>query len=282
MSTVHLVCPFPPCTAEWWVGREPGQTHFPIPFHMPQGFEGTETYDLRCPGAVHTLSGEGDEPRGLSAPSTEQMTRAYERYLVKLAVLRERAERQTDAERAKAQHHLGFPVGRPVDHAMNTDMYFPGRPADAPEPGPGESPAQPVDFGNVAGHHLGRAAMDNAHSTTKGLAGLAMAKMGEVQDQLAQITDHLDRATAQAVAAEALMTAANTLVIAAVGTGADAGDAGEAMAEQAAVATDTIGGQAEGGNVFNAINVAKIRVEAASQQLTAAVTKASEYIARLS
>jgi len=281
MSVVHLVCPFPPCTAEWWVGREPGQTRFPVPFHMPQGFEGAERYELRCPGAVHTLRGEGDEPRELDAPSNEAMNRAYEHHLVQLAIEHERAEREREAERGKQAPHLGYPVGRPVDYARSTDMYFPGRPADAPEPGPGEAPTAPVDFGNVAGHHLGRAAMDNAHDTTKGLVILARAKMQEAVGKLAGCAAALNGATGIAVMAEIEATAGNALVIAAVGTGAGKPAPAEQMAEQMALAVDTIMGP-DGGNVFNAIEVAKIRVETASQQLTAAIEQANRYVALLS
>lgn len=280
MNTVHLVCPFPPCTAEWWVGREAGQTHFPIPFHMPEGFEGSGRYDLRCPGAAHTVHGEGDEPRELTTPSVEQMTRAYEHHLMRLAVERERDARQSDAEQAKAKHYLGFPVGRPVDHERSTDMYFPGRPADAPEPGPGEShPA--VEIGT--GHHLGRAAMEDAHDTTRGLVILAFDKMREALGKLSGCAAALNGAVGIATMAEIEATAAGALVNAAVGTGSGKPQPAEQMAEQMALAIDTIMGSGhEGGNIFNAIEIARIRVEAATQQLAAAQLRAEQYIALLS
>lgn len=281
MSTVHLVCPFPPCTAEWWIGRSPGQTRFPVPFHMPQGFDGSGRYDLRCPGASHTVIGEGDEPNELDPPSVEAMSRAYEYHLTKLAVERDRAQRELDAEQAKQHPHLGFPVGRPVDHERSTDMYFPGRPADAPEPGPGEAPAAPVDYGNVAGHHLGRAAMDNAHDTTRGLVILAKAKMEEARGKLAGLAAALNGAVGIATMAEIEATAGGALVTAAVGSGHGKPQPAEAMAEQMAMAIDTIMGP-DGGNVFNAIEIARIRTETASQQLTAAIAQAERYIALLS
>lgn len=276
MSTVHLVCPFPPCTAEWWVGREPGQTRFPVPFHMPQGFEGAERYELRCPGAVQTLKGDGDEPTDLDPPAVEQMNRAYETHLIRLATEREQAERAAEAEQGRAGPHIGFPVGRPVDHERSTDMYFPGRPADAPEPGPGE-PHPQVEIGQ--GHHLGRAAVDNSHDTTRGLVQLAIPRMEEAIGKLAGCVNALNGATGIATMAEIEATAANALVIAAVGTGAGKPAAAEAMAEQMAMGVDTIMGE---DNVFNAIEVGKIRVTAAIQQLTAAVEQARQYVALLS
>lgn len=279
MTTIHIVCPFPPCTAEWWVGREPGQTRFPVPFHMPQGFEGADGYELRCPGAVQTLKGEGDEPNELDPPAVEQMDRAYETLLIRLATERERAERAAEAEQAKQHPHIGFNVGRKPNLSQHgTEMYFPGRPADAPEPGPGEAPAQPVEIGQ--GHHLGRAAMDNAHDTTRGLVQIAIPRMEEAIGKLSGCVNALNGATGIATMAEIEATAANALVIAAVGTGAGKPAPAEQMAEQMALAVDTIMGPDD--NIFNAIELAKIRVTVAIQQLTAAVEQARQYVALLS
>jgi len=243
---------------------------------MPQGFEGAERYELRCPGAVQTLKGDGDEPTDLDPPAVEQMNRAYETHLIRLATEREQAERAAEAEQGRAGPHIGFPVGRPVDHERSTDMYFPGRPADAPEPGPGE-PHPQVEIGQ--GHHLGRAAVDNSHDTTRGLVQLAIPRMEEAIGKLAGCVNTLNGATGIATMAEIEATAANALVIAAVGTGAGKPAAAEAMAEQMAMGVDTIMGE---DNVFNAIEVGKIRVTAAIQQLTAAVEQARQYVALLS
>lgn len=280
MTTHHIVCPFPPCTAEWWTGANPGQTGFEVPFHMPQGFEGAERYELRCPGALIVMHAEGKGPGTMSGPDYERVTRAYEHHLLRLNIERERAEREADAAGPKASPHLGFPVGRPVDHELSTDMYFPGRPADAPEPGPGEAPAQPVDFGNVAGHHLGRAAVENAHDTTRGLILLAIPRIEEAIGKLSGVVNALNGATGIATMAEIEATAAAALITAAVGTGAGKPTSAEQMAEQMALAIDTIMGP--DGNIFNAIEVAKIRVTAAIQSLTAALQKAREYVALLS
>jgi hypothetical protein len=247
---------------------------------MPQGFAGAERYELRCPGAVQTIKGEGDEPNELSPRAVEQMNRAYEEHLRRLIIERERAERAAEAEGPKASPHLGFPVGRPVDHERSTDMYFPGRPADAPEPGPGES-HPPVEIGQ--GHHLGRAAVDNAHDTTRGLVQLAIPRMEETIGKLTGCINALNGATGATTMAEIDATAANALIIAAVGTGAGKPAPAEAMAEQMAMGVDTIMGEsADGGNIYNAIEVAKIRVTAAIQQVSAAVEQARQYVSLLS
>lgn len=279
MATVHLVCPFPPCTAEWWTGLEPGQTRVSVPYHLPEGdFEGIEGYTVRCPGALAMFNCETRELE-LVPLSAEQVERAAGVYRVRLASKREREQRAAEAEQGTGGHWVGGPLGRPANLSQHgSEMYFPGRPADAPEPGVGEPPAMPVEIGT--GHHLGRAAMDNAHSTTKGLADLAINQMGLTQDLLARITASLEEAEALAVAAEAQIHAVSSLVTSAVGTGADAGANGEAMAEQTMLALGTIGGE-NADNIQVAIQLAKIRVELAHQQITGAVTAGKAYSASL-
>jgi hypothetical protein len=274
VTTAHVYCPYPPCKAEWWIGVEPGAVFVSIPLHKPEGFEGAEWYTLRCPGALGLVTPEGE----LNVQTAGVVNRAYEHYMLALAHHREKAEREAEAERGKTAPHIGFPVGRPVDPNRPADQWFPGRPADAPEPGPGEAHPQ-VEIGT--GHHLGRAAVDNAHDTTKGLVILAMAKMRESQGKLAGCAAALNGSIGIATMAEIEATAGNTLVIAAVGTGAGKPRPAEAMAEQMAMAIDTIMGP-NGGNIFNAIEVARIRVETASQQLTAAISQAEQYVALLS
>jgi hypothetical protein len=125
--------------------------------------------------------------------------------------------------------------------------------------------------------------VDNAHDTTLGLVQIAIPRMEEAIGKLSGCINALNGATGIATMAEIEATAANALVIAAVGTGAGKPAPAEQMAEQMALGIDTIMGQdTEGGNIFNAIEVAKIRVTAAVQQLNAAVEQARQYIALLS
>lgn len=279
MTTIHIACPFPPCALEWWIGAEPGQSTFEIPLHMPQGFEGAERFELRCPGCVILVRVDGpDAPAELNAPDTERINRAYENYLLRLAHEHEATERRAEAERGKTGPYIGFPVGRAVDPEVPDANWFPGRPADAPEPGPGESHPQ-VEIGT--GHHLGRAAMEDAHDTTRGLVILAKGKMEEARGKLSACATALNGAVGIATMAEIEATAGNALVIAAVGSGAGKPQPADRMAEQMALAVDTIMGS-EGGNIFNAIDIARIRVETAAQQLSSAIANAERYIALLS
>jgi hypothetical protein len=122
--------------------------------------------------------------------------------------------------------------------------------------------------------------VENAHDTTRGLILLAIPRIEEAIGKLSGVVNALNGATGIATMAEIEATAANALVIAAVGTGAGKPASAEQMAEQMALAIDTIMGP--DGNIFNAIEVAKIRVTAAIQSLTAALQKAREYVALLS
>jgi len=265
-TTRHLVCPFPPCTAEWWFGDLSRNT---VPAHAPQGFASAAVWLPWCPGTMTGYKPDSDELRETDKAKIE---RAYQNYLAW------KAETMHEPEDVKGGPFVGGPVGRPVDPDRDRAEFFPGRPADTPEPGVGEPPAAPVPIGT--GYHLGKAAMDNAHQTAAGLAGLAINQMGLTQDILSRLTSALDEAEALAQAAESQVTAVQSLVISAVGTGEGAGEGGNKMAEQTALAVDTIGG-GEGGNIFNAINVAKIRVELAHQQIAAAVEGGNQYVAGL-
>lgn len=270
-----------PCTGRWVVSG----TTWQVPFHTIRGpsvpplLRGKFT----CPGALVGLRFGTTEPDTPSMIAMEERGAIYQQRVEEI----KRAEQARIAQlRAEAGEVDEEPELRPEGHAPDTEthgevIYFPGRPADAPEPGPGESATQPVDYGNVAGHHLGKAAMEDAHATARALTILARDKMNETLGKLAGCANALNGSVGLATMAEMEATAAQALVIAAVGTGAGKPTPAEQMAEQTALAVSTIMGT-EGDNIFNAIEVARIRVELAAQQLTAAVEQANQYIALLS
>ena len=265
---IHVTCPFLPCKGKWWVGADLGESTR-IPQHHPIGMPATYTGWLPwCPGAGIFVRKSTSHP--FNEPDVAKLQRALSAYQARLRAI------------AAGDDLAGAPYvplaeliehGRPADP---TNEYFPGRPADAPEPGTGEPPAAPVQIGT--GHHLGRAEMDNSHSTTQGLVGLAINQMGLTQDLLARITAAIDEGESLAVAAESQVRAVQSLVISAVGTGADAGDSGEAMAEHVALAVDTISGEA---NIGQSLALAKLRVETAHLQLVASIVHARDFLARL-
>ena len=306
MTSVHITCPFPPCVEQWTIGIDPWQSRVTVPFHYPSGFEGAERYaDLRCPGAM-AMYDCSTRDLALDAQSAEQVNRAYENYLLWLAKshdeqaaereqhaeaerLREQldAEQRAEEERSKRADylrslspHLRAPIGRPADPDRDETYYFPvkARPDDGPQPG--EPPHAPVPEGVDAIHLTGRDAVDDSHAATVGLTRLALQQHGQAQEALSVVTELLERATAMAAVAETHVQSANSLVISAVGTGAGKPPAAEQMAEQTALATDTMS-SSDGGNLHNAINLAKIRAETANQQIAAATAHGQAYIGLL-
>jgi hypothetical protein len=279
VASARIQCPFVPCTYSTHVGLAPGQEHVAVPFHQGEGGAHV-TWIVEagvCPGTgiVIDLTNDG-RPRGADA---EKMIKAYSDYRKRLVAARDAAAAARKKLREQSPF-IGGPVGRPVDWERPRGEYFPGRPADAPEPGQGEAPSAPVPTG-VEGHHLsGRDAVDDSHAATVGLTRLALQQHGQAQEALSVVTELLERATAMAAVAETHVQSANSLVISAVGTGAGKPAAAEQMAEQTALATDTMS-SSDGGNLHNAINLAKIRAETAHQQIAAATAHGQAYIGLL-
>jgi len=280
-ATHRIDCPFLPCEAWWNVGPNVWQ----VPYHSIRGASvpGIFRHVFKCPGALVGLRFGTAEPDTPSMAAMAERAAIYEARVEEWqAAERERVERLRATGGDIDETPLITPEGRkPTDSTPGNVLYFPGRPADAPEPGPGEEPAQVVEIGT--GHHLGRAAVDNAHDTTRGLVQLAIPRMEETIGKLTGCINALNGATGITTMAEVEATAANALIIAAVGTGAGKPAPAEAMAEQMAMGVDTIMGEsADGGNIYNAIEVAKIRVTAAIQQVSAAVEQARQYVSLLS
>jgi hypothetical protein len=284
MSAVHVICPFPPCAAEWTVGLHPGQSRVSVPFHLPEGFEGSEHYDVRCPGAL-TMYDCSTRELTLDPESDERIQRAYEAYLLRLA--RAADEQAEEERRNRAEYieslppHIGAPIGRPANLDLDDTVYFPvkARPDEGPQPG--EAPHAPIPEG-VEAHYLpGRdAAVDDSHAATVGLTRLAITQFGQAQEALSVVTDLLDRAIAAAAIAETNVQAGNSLVTSAVGTGAGKPTPAEHMAEHSRLAMNTLSAL-DGTNLHNAISVGQVRAGLAVQQLTAAVTNAQSYIGLL-
>lgn len=161
------------------------------------------------------------------------------------------------------------------------DEHFPGRPADAPEPGAGDPPTAAVPAGVAGDHFTGRQAMDSSHhSTAKGLAELAVNQMDVTLGLLARITNAIDEAEGVTVAAEYQIGSVAGLVTAAVGTGANAPRSAEQMAEQVALGKSTIGDQSDG--ILPALRLARTRIETAQRQVAAAKEHGYAYIRSLS
>jgi len=276
--THRIDCPFPPCDAWWNVSANVTQ----VPYHNLRGMDIPPIFHkFRCPGSLTNFYLGTNNP--LQA-DVERMRRG-------LALYEQRVEEWRTAEAYRVEQLRAaegeavdetprlIQEGKEPDLSEGTVVYFPGRPADAPEPGPNDEPAQVLPMGS--GYKAGKAEMSDAHETTRELTVLARNKMQETISKLQACAAALNGAVGLATMAEAEMTAASALSIAAVGSGHGKPQPAERMAEQTALAVSTIMGT-EGGNIFNAIEVSRIRVETAAQQLASAVDNANQYIALLS
>jgi hypothetical protein len=110
----------------------------------------------------------------------------------------------------------GYAVGAGPDRPI--DEFYPGRPADAPEPGPGDPPAERVPF-DIGGEHLGRAAVDNAREQLQALLGMVIEQLGQTGDTLAKATGLTESVEAQRLASMAALGSAQSLMTTAVGGG---------------------------------------------------------------
>lgn len=242
-----MECPFPPCGREWWVdlGRRTVPDH---DFHSSE-----VDMDLdRCPGAltVYQLDGPLRDSAYLTEGDREYVTGWYrDRYLplVNRQVRREEAESDSFTEQQEAMRRrgpfIGFPVGNRPDYDARAD-YFPGRPADAVEPGTGEVAGEtpPPPFlgagrkeSTQRGQPLGRAEMDSARDQTSYLVTMTIGKIGEAQDVSASIMAMLEMVEGRAAELTAHVTAAESLGRAAVG--ADGGNNEHANTMMAALSS---------------------------------------------
>lgn len=166
---------------------------------------------------------------------------------------------------------LGDAPSRPVDE------YFPGRPADAPEPGPGESPGThvpmdaPLDLTPI-----GRTAVDNARDQLRGLLAAVIDQVGQGQDTLAKATAMTDSVEAYRMATGQAVQSAETLVTVALGSATDVPQPAENL-RAAVISAKTM--LDEAGLMHNAIELLRERIGEIHQELGAAVEAAREYIA---
>lgn len=174
-----------------------------------------------------------------------------------------------DAERGGVSFGAG--PDRPVEE------YYPGRPADAPEPGPGEPPAVtlPLDA-PITLTPLGRTAMDNAREQLLALISATIEQVGQAQDALAKLTSQLDAADGYTAVIEQEIAAAEALLNMTIGS-SGAHDKAEEIRTALHKAKEGTVGQGDG--IIAALAIAKLRSETVMLHLSAAVVAANEYSA---
>jgi hypothetical protein len=168
----------------------------------------------RCPASQLIVS------PGLTPAGVAVLAAADEQYVRMLA---ERIARQPEhahdelvgvSDETVSQLIGGKTLKTPPDVAD----YFPGRPADAPEPGIGDEPAAPVPA-NVGGGQLGKAKDMSTRDQHIALVNVAIERAGEIQELTASVTDALTRIDAYVEAMARKQQAGAALMIGAVGAG---------------------------------------------------------------
>lgn len=226
----------------------------------------------RCPGSFCLVSAEGTLTRAADAMLREARGR-----FSRLSVLRMQAETHAADIIAEVLSEPEPTVTRPQPPAP--EDYFPGRPADAPEPGPNDPPDLPVPT-TVQGSSLtGRSPVDNGRENLLALIDGAMHAFGQTQDKLSAATNALDGVDAVLDLAEADVGLAVHLAHAAVGTGDAAPEAATNMVTTALAGRFTI--DDDGNGVRGAIALARSRVALAYASMQAATEHARAYRATI-
>lgn len=287
-------CPFPPC--EW--DEEPlrqqarfgsDEVNLVMPMHEVVG---DDSWYGRCPGSmliVPVLTPRGAAVIAEALPGFA--TRKHNRLTARIE--RARAE-ATAAEAAAAE--AGVPTksvdgiaemllkhGPRVDPRLSNSDYFPGRPADAPEPGPDDPPdtlpaaakdALIINLNKYTGAEVHDSARDNLNS----LVTLCVHNAAGVIEDLSRVQAAIERAQGMLAAADE--TAGNTRQLMTMTVGAQT-DTGQPEPARTMVAMMALGHTTMVGNgdqsIKQSLAAALDAVAAAMNQVAAAKTAAEEY-----
>lgn len=296
-------CPFPPCQWQgeplhYRVSPSSTDTNSVLPLH---DVVGPHAWFGRCPGSSLYVPTSPDGARVI-ADTIPMFVRALNRriaehYRREVAagpgptippanesnldrVLREVEERggppppTTDGIVGLLRRH-----GPNVDPRARNEDYFPGRPADAPEPGPNDPPAAlPAAAKDAEIVPLG-GQMDNARDNLTAMIRAAGAAAGETVSGLAMIRGQIETAQSLLVATD--VTAVQALSLMRVAVGADASGAPQAARDMVAMMnfgrTTMVGNADE--SVTWALDAAHNAITAAISRVMAAQQHAATYAA---
>lgn len=169
----------------------------------------------------------------------------------------------------------GYAVGAGPDRPI--DEFYPGRPADAPEPGPGDPPAARVPLDTVRGEHLGRSAVDNARDQLRQLLAAVIEQGGQAQEVLAKATAMTDSVAAYRLAAQQAMISAESLMNVAIGQTSDVPQPAQDMRAAILTVKDQLAD--EGGTVVAALEKLREEIATTHREIGAAAESAREYAA---
>lgn len=174
-----------------------------------------------------------------------------------------------------AYEHGGVSLGAGPDRPEAE--YFPGRPADAPEPAPGEPPAVVIPWDAPIDHTpLGHKQVDNAREQLLGLLEAIIEQAGQGQDILARGTAMTDSVEAYRISAAQAVASAESLVAVAIGGDPSVPPPAERLRSALIAIRELL---AEAGEIHNAIELLRERIATAHRELGEAAEAAREYSA---
>lgn len=284
-------CPFhPPCEADLepmivHTGPEAHEFFRAYPQHQVVG---DSSWFGQCPGS-HIMIFDDGHYTETAMRVLEEASIAYNQHVLRrvaeFRALQAAREMSVEELQRRIMHvesddpnveifRFGDTSDRPAP--PNVEDFFPGRPADAPEPGPGEAPTAlpPMDIG---GGHLGRAGMDNARDQLRGMISMTISAIDRAQAHVARIIASVEMIEGLAVTCETQADAALSLARASVGSDNIPEEAQRMLAELTNAhryATDSADG------LLPALALLRGRLDTLQGTYTAAREAATEYMAR--
>lgn len=222
-----MPCPFSPCEAERVLivhRTDPADETKRVRVYPLHDVEGPASWFGRCPASMLIAPNLSSAGMGVLRDAMDQYRRMVnERYQAAL----EKEQRVSEAIHDLIDHPERYPDRvRPAPPSV--EDYFPGRPADAPEPGAGEQPTAPVPAG-VWGVRHGGANMSTREQHLA-LVNAAIENAADIQELAAGVTESLDRLDGYVAAMVQKQQAGAALMIGAVGAGGNLPiDAAEAI-----------------------------------------------------
>lgn len=154
--------------------------------------------------------------------------------------------------------------------------YFPGRPADAPEPGTGERASMPVPL-DQPGYQLGRAAEMASRDTHVEMIAATRSKIGEAQDALASALRSLEDLEQASTVLGPHVDAASALADATVGSAGTIPEDALKMRQNLAAARDVASGP---DGITQVIGLVRMRLTGLAVSLAGASDAAERYAQR--
>lgn len=261
-------CPFPPCREKWW--RSPGEP-FTTPVHRVLVLVMGDPIDEECPGSRIRMAGNGN----ISPQDAAYLLRAQRSWEQEEE---DQARRNAVMPTDPATGFLGFPLGK-RPHGVDAKA-FPARRGDPGAPDEDWKPKTTVLPPTQIGQPLGRAAVSNAHATTKQLLALTEQKLDEALGALGKLPDITDVLDGIVVQIAVHIDTAVSLAAATVGNGEGAPAAAGEMVGHIKSAQD-LASVNEGGELQSALTrFAKAGADI-TEQIAAAQEKARQYHAAL-